>query len=1066
MFLLLLAGAVGGTYVWSLWSRMDEMLQARLIDGFQEAVPNWNVSFHRARFDFQGLIRVDDFRLNSPDSEACILGIRETVLSVDREQLGHQRLVCQHIRLMQPELNLHRDLEGHWNWEALLPITSPISNPPEWNIERGTLNLTIERPAPLEPLRTSLQNAHLKLIPSGKRRYVISGQVLAGALGQIDINGFWNMDDRTWKVDGQIPEFQFHSKVWDQVCDVLPNLRNLLETLPERLNLPLTGDPVSDPGLTTAGDLAFHVQQQSPDAPIDYRCEINLKSGQWQHPLSPYTLDDIRAKIVCDPAQLVMPFFTARHGNIQVLVRSGKWLLGQPDASLTALVGFRNLPLEPATRARLTKNVRDIYDQIRPTGKVDINLRLGYSLGKGFQCDCDVLPKRCTAAHVKFPYPVSDIEGIIKKRGPRVDLDLKGIVAGQREVTLTGQVRPGVEHLSTLIEIRGDSVPLDEVFVASVPEAAQKALRSMNLQGFANFHYRLAHDRGPKVPWDMQLWSSVRDASMSCQCFPYAIQNLQGIVQYDGDKWTFEKLKGNHGATTLTGAGTYQSQDGNGNLDLTVKSLGVELNRDLQGALPENWRKLFDEFSPKGKFDCLTSINWTTGTTPLISLDADLKNIEIQLKSFPYPLSEVKGQVSVHPDEQEPTIIRADISDLTARHDDTRISLPNCFALVEPTGVWRVRLSEMQVEDLNTNNRFRRALPTGVREVIETLDPRDGPVSLGGMLEFRGTGKVEDGTTSAWDLEILCTNTSITAGVDLKHLYGKFRIRGTWNGRSIDTEGEGDLTSMSILGYQFANVKGPLSIYGNQLVIGCRDVVNPLKDQRGPQRKPAPEQRITGRAIGGVFTLDGIAVLGKETSYKVVLTMRDALLERYAELYMPNQRDLRGIMTGEAQLLGRGNNARSLKGNGQLLIRPAALYQLPVMLAIFKQLNGGSADNTAFEEGQAYFNISNGRFNFTQIDLKGAALNLKGFGWVSLDRRLSFDFFSSVSRNRAPLAILQQMVGQATVGWMGITVRGTLDNPDARIRPVQRLDDAVKRFLNGIDPRPPLTTGQRGPPIQ
>ena len=130
-----------------------------------------------------------------------------------------------------------------------------------------------------------------------------------------------------------------------------------------------------------------------------------------------------------------------------------------------------------------------------------------------------------------------------------------------------------------------------------------------------------------------------------------------------------------------------------------------------------------------------------------------------------------------------------------------------------------------------------------------------------------------------------------------------------------------------------------------------------------------------------------------------------------------------------------------------------------------KQMNGGSPDNTAFEEAQAFFKISDNQFIFDQVDLKGAAVNLKGLGWVRFDRRISFDFWSSVPRARAPLAIVQQLVGQATVGWMGVRVRGTLDNPDAQIQPAQRLDDAVKRFLGGIDPRPSeIPTSPTAPP--
>ncbi|MDB5341012.1 MAG: hypothetical protein JWN70_6631, partial [Planctomycetaceae bacterium] len=279
-------------------------------------------------------------------------------------------------------------------------------------------------------------------------------------------------------------------------------------------------------------------------------------------------------------------------------------------------------------------------------------------------------------------------------------------------------------------------------------------------------------------------------------------------------------------------------------------------------------------------------------------------------------------------------------------------------------------------------------------------------------------------------------------------------IKGTWDGQIIVTDGLSDLTSMTILGYQFSAVKGPISINGNHLYIGSRELIDARRKTTGPLKRPPPEQRITGRAINGIFTLDGVAVLGSETSYTVALTMRNALLERYAELYLPNQHDLRGKMQGWAELSGRGNSTRNLTGRGELLIAPAAIYQLPVMLAVIKQLNGGSPNNTAFDEAQAFFKIANNQFEFDQVDLKGAALNLKGFGRVRFDRRISFDFFSSVPRARAPLAILQQVVGQATVGWMGVQVSGTLDNPDVQIRPAQRLDDAVKRFLGGIDPRP------------
>ncbi len=1058
--LLLIGGTAGGGYVWFLWTHTDEMLQGRITTAFQEAVPDWGVTFGGSRFDYQGQIRVSNFSLKLPKQDLPILNLQEAVVSVDREQLGQQRLVFQQIRLVQPRLELVRDAEGHWNWEGLGKLPEPQGNLPEWIIERGTIRIRLERPAPGEPAIAVLQNAHLQLTPSGKRRYLVKGTVLVEPVGLINLDGNWHLDNQQWMLDGRVDQLKFGTAVWDEICQFFPQCRPFVAAFPEKAGFPLPGPPITDPQLDAVGNLFFRLKQTAATAPVDYKLLANLKSGTWTHPLFAHPLDDVQGKIYCDATRVTVPFLSGRHGNTQIALHKGSLDLTKSEYPVTAFVGIKNLPLEQSTRARLTTHLRQIYDHLQPSGKIDVDMRLVYDKVKGLRCDSDIIPQGCSIAHAKFPYPIESVQGVITKRGHRLDVDLQGL-AGQREVRIKSQARTGGEHQRTHVDIRVNDLPLDEVFISSTPEAARKVLRSMNLQGVADVHWQMDRNGDEDAPWDIQLRSAVRSGSMTCKAFPYAIQNLEGLVGYDGKCWTFSKLTGTHGATELTGEGEYRIAGEAGLLGLTVQSRGTKLDQELEHALPESWKKLWHEFSPQGSFDCLTTIAWTPGQSPEISLEADLLQTAFQLKSFPFPIDEVKGHISFRRDEEDPTRMRAVMSQIEGKHGDTKVNLNHGFALLEADHQWRVRLDELRVEDLTPNNRFRRALPGGFREVIETLDPRDGSVTLTGMVEFCGTGQPKDGVTSAWHLEVLCAGTSITAGVDLKHMYGKLEIQGTWDGRIISTQGMSDLTSMTILGYQFSSVKGPIRVEGDHLIIGNKDVVSAPRDRNGVIRRPPPEQRITGTAIQGKFTLDGVAVLGSETSYTVVMTMKDALLERYAELYLPNQHDLRGLMTGEAEISGRGNSTRGLTGRGQLLIRPAALYQLPVMLAVFKQLNGGSANNTAFDEAQAFFEIANNRFEFKQIDLKGAALSLKGFGWVRFDRRLNFDFYSSVTRNRAPLAILQQVVGQATVGWMGVKVSGTLDNPDAQIRPVQRLDDAVKSFLGGIDPRPspiPITT--------
>lgn len=1063
MFLSLLGGASGGSYAWYLWTQTDEMLHQKISAAMKESIPDWNISFRRARFDFQGQIRIYDIHLKSKDL-ADFLILPEMVVSVDREQLGLQRLVIQQIKLIQPQLSLSRTVDGRWNWEDIGTIPAASSpNPPEIIIERGVVRLSLQLVDSEQPAAILLKNAHFQLTPSGKKRFLVKGDVLCEPAGTLALDGQCHLDNGAWQMHGNLRDMRINSQLWDAICAIKPDFRELIASLPDKLGFPLEGEPVTDPCFNVLADIALHLEQgapteqDSPPSEMDFQVKVQLKSGEWTHPLSPYPLGELNGEIDINRHRLLIEKLNAKHESLQLLVRKLSVDFDHPELPASVMIGFRDLPLVPETRARLSATLKHVYDQVQPAGKVDLNMHLTYSHSRGLQCDSDTIPKFCTAAHEKFPYPLHDVTGTIKKRGHMVRMELTGM-AGQREVKLKGWVRSGQDDPGARIDVEVNGVPLDNVFLEACPLQGQNVLRSMNAQGNGNIRCRMLKSGGPETNWVTTIRCDLKEASVNCKCFPLPISGITGEVDWDGKNWTFRNLEGIHGSSQITAEGQFLMQGKSGELDLSIQTVDSTFDGELERALPESWKKLWKEFSPKGRFDCQTSIKWSPGGSPDIELKADLHEAEFQLQSMPYPVSSVDGKITFGRDPKNPRLMRADLINITGRHDETRISLKSGFATVEPNHQWRVRLEDLLVEDLRPDNTFRRSLPKGFREVVDTLDPREGNLTQSGMLEFRGTGNPEDGITSAWDLEILLTGTTVTAGVDLKHLYGKVFTRGTWDGRSMVTNGWGDLTSMTILGYQFSNVRGPISLKGNQLVIGSLDVVNARRENGVPVRKPAAEERITGRAIQGTFSLDGIAVLGDETSYRVVLTMRDALLERYAELYLPHQHDLRGIMTGEAELAGRGNSTRNLTGRGQLLIRPAALYQLPVMLAVLKQFNGGAADNTAFEEAQAFFEIANGRFDFKQVDLKGAALNLKGFGWVRFDRRLSFDFFSQVPRNRAPLAILQQIVGQATVGWMGIEVRGTLDNPDARIRPAQRLNEAVKQFLGNIDPRAPNAT--------
>src|SRR5262249_17772862 len=160
------------------------------------------------------------------------------------------------------------------------------------------------------------------------------GSVLAEPVGLVNLEGYWHLDQHTWRVTGKVDQLKFRSEVWDKVCEFLPEFRTKLAALPEKLGFPLPGPPVPDPHFEATVDLLYRLDKADAEAPLDYGLWMTLKSGQWTHPLFPYPLDDVQGRLYCDPTQVKVPFLSARHGQLQINVRDGLLDRTKPDAPI------------------------------------------------------------------------------------------------------------------------------------------------------------------------------------------------------------------------------------------------------------------------------------------------------------------------------------------------------------------------------------------------------------------------------------------------------------------------------------------------------------------------------------------------------------------------------------------------------------------------------------------------------------------------------------------------------------------------------------------------------------
>ena len=1077
--LLAAAGAIGYGYVWL--SRADEVLRQKLLAKQAELAPDWDVSVGRAHFDWRRRIHIYDVAIKAKGQAAPVVTLPEVILTVDREKLRlEQEVEVERVRLVRPVVDLVRDETGRWNWQALLTLKPTGRACPEWEIEQGAANILISHGVG-EPLgRANLRNADIRLIPSGKREFLVKGVALLDRVGRIIADGDWKLDDKAWNVRGRIadinanPDLLALAAAWSPgVRDALVRAGNAVRDFEAAaLASRDAGDsspfsfassqrsvteesPATIPhlGFTGTVDLDFRIGQPGRGAPLEYRALARVRQAQLSSAAAPFPLNDAEGKVYADSDQIILRGITARHGTTRVALdgRFDRRQTGTPGALQLAML---NLQLDERLRGRLPAALRKQCDELRLTGAADIAGSLVRDdHGKWRPTGFVLTPRDCAIAHARFPYPITAITGSIKQHGNRLDLSLDG-TGGRRPVHLEGTILNPGPTAETSFTVTVKDLPVDSNLIEACPPPAQPLLRDLRLQGAIDATARIVRAAGVYQPYETALTVKLNGCDMEHAEFPYRLSHLTGTVEFDTirDVWHFRDLKARHGATRIEGGGSYALKDGDGSLDLNLTAHDGHFDRQLELALPQSIQKVWADFSPRGVFDAEIELDWSPDEGMSVAVpQADLRNAGLTLSYFRYPVDDLTATLRYTNDLVQ-------VTSFSGTHDETRIQGAG-FAEIPPAQPWRVRFTKLIVDDLICDGPFRRALPADLRSVIEELNPR-GKLSLAGTLELRGDPHPQTPVTAAWDLRALFAGGRLRAGLELENLYGEVTSRGTWNGEQAVVSGAVDLSSAGVLGYQLSQVRGPYHLdETGDLVVGSRQALAPARS--GEQAASIPlDDRLSARAIGGILTLDALVRLSSDPGYRLLVTLSHGQLEEYARLYLKGAENLAGVMNGWIELgSDRGFAPRHISGRGKLQINHAALYELPLMVQTFQLLNPALQDNAAFNYAFLDFHVASERFHFDTIDLAGDAVNFRGRGTIAFDGTMNLDLYSMMPRSRLPLPLVRPIADiiwtETTTGWVGIEVTGKLGQSIARLKPVPVVDEAIKRFLSAFQPPPP-----------
>jgi hypothetical protein len=392
--ILLLVGVLAGGYGYWLWIHCDEYLLKLLVQKQQELAPDWDVEIGRAHFDWHRRVHVYDVKLKAKGQEHTIATLPEVVIAIDRELFqSQQKIEIESVRLLNPLVEIRRDLQGVWNWQALLTLASSDRSLPEWFFEQGTLKVHYEQPGNQPATQITLTDGDLKMVPSGKREFTFLGKADFNEAGEIAIKGDWNVDARKWSVNGQLSDIQrsgellqlaagtsqeFRQKLAEfgaelertrvalspveetRVAtlpgDSLPLPQSFEQTPPASLNVP-------DFGLESTLDLRFHIAQTAPQTEWEFRTIIDLKQGTLSHPVLPFPLRGLAGEVYWDNRQIAFKNLTAQNGTTRISLK-GNLQRNDPRATGHLEVEVTNLLFDRRLRGRLPVSFREHYDSL------------------------------------------------------------------------------------------------------------------------------------------------------------------------------------------------------------------------------------------------------------------------------------------------------------------------------------------------------------------------------------------------------------------------------------------------------------------------------------------------------------------------------------------------------------------------------------------------------------------------------------------------------------------------------------------------------------------------------
>lgn len=512
-----------------------------------------------------------------------------------------------------------------------------------------------------------------------------------------------------------------------------------------------------------------------------------------------------------------------------------------------------------------------------------------------------------------------------------------------------------------------------------------------------------------------------------------------------------DSLEGRHGSGRLKLSGSADWDDGDPRLDLDVTATKIQLTESILDLLPTNdpaaqrLSGLYHEYRPTGWMDADLTYRVTPDQQADYRLDLKFGQLGFELNDHTIALTELDGRFIVTPTGVE-------LSHWGASFGTGKFQASGTVGFGQQRRYDLVFDAQSQRLGLTS----RAVLPEAVLTVVDGLE-------LNGAYDIRGAHLVyqhdPEHPTFRFQGKARLTDATATVGVPVTQITGDLEIQAT---RQADSA------------WPRLDLK-----FDAQRLLAARRLTSPLSLHIASANRPdqLTIRDLRGSCYGGTLFGTGQIELGGGGLYRMNLVLQDVALNPF--LYPQDHLDrdsssqnagpgsehepFTGVLAASLTIEGSSHQPTKRRGRGELEIRDANIYEVPLSLALIQILNLSLPSSRSFDRASASYLIDDDVVLFDSVRFEAPTIEIVGAGMMHYSTlELDLDLYTR-NPTGPDLGPLSDLFGVFKDELLTIHVTGTLEDPKPNATSFQGIKRSWREIF-GIgktsDQRP--VSGTRG----